>query len=348
MLGMVKNSRALIQHKLRRWLRWIVFLLWILISLDLLALRDPLFNFLRTVFGYDLSIGSFKTSLGDITSFIITVFAAFMISRFVRFVLNEDVYPRTNLGRGLPYAISTVLNYLILLIGFFLALAVIGLDLTKFTILAGAFGVGIGFGLQNIVNNFVSGLILLFERPVNVGDTVEVGTDEGDLVRIGLRASVLRTFQGSEVIVPNGELISNRVVNWTLSDQQRRLEIDVGVAYGTDPHKVIELLTKVASENTKILRSKAPKTIFAGFGASSLDFQVRVWTDRFEEWVLIKSEIALAIHDALYEAGIEIPFPQTDLHVRSIPKEMRISAASEDKNVKTEIEEENDATENNL
>ncbi len=331
MLGMVKNNRAFIQHRLRKWLRWFVFILWLVIALDLLSLREPVFDLISSIFGYHLTIGSLVISLGDITSFVLTVFAAFMLSRLIRFILAEDVYPRTSLGRGLPYAISTVLNYVILLSGFFIALAVIGLDLTKFTILAGAFGVGIGFGLQNIVNNFVSGLILLFERPVNVGDTVQVGEDEGDLARIGLRASVLRTFQGSEVIVPNGDLISGRVVNWTLSDQQRRLDIDVGVAYGTNPHKVIELLSAAAAKNEKILKSKPPKVVFTGFGSSSLDFQVRVWTDRFNEWVLIRSDISLAIHDALYEAGIEIPFPQTDLHVRSIPKEMQMPVGKPEK-----------------
>jgi small-conductance mechanosensitive channel len=333
LLGMVKNNRAFIQHRLRLWLRWLVFILWLLVSLDLLSLLEPTLRLLGAVFSYDITIGSFVISLGDILAFIITVFAAFMLSRLIRFILNEDVYPRTNLARGLPYAISTVLNYTIILIGFFIALAVIGLDLTKFTVLAGAFGVGIGFGLQNIVNNFVSGLILLFERPVNVGDTVQVGADEGDLSRIGLRASVLRTPQGSEVIVPNGELISSRVVNWTLSNQQRRIEVNVGVAYGTDPHKVIELLTKVANENEKVLISRPARVLFAGFGPSSLDFQVRLWTDHFDEWVQIKSDLSLAVHDALYEAGIELPFPQTDIHLRSIPKEIRIDRSDE---IKTE------------
>lgn len=322
LLGMVKNNRAFIQHRLRTLLRWLVFILWLLVSLDLLSLLEPIFRLLGSILGYDITIGSFIISLGDILAFILTIIAAFMLSRLIRFILDEDIYPRTHLARGLPYAISTVLNYAIILIGFFIALAVIGLDLTKFTILAGAFGVGIGFGLQNIVNNFVSGLILLFERPINVGDSVQIGNDEGDLARIGLRASVLHTAQGSEVIVPNGELISGRVINWTLSNQQRRIDVNVGVAYGTDPHKIIELLTNVVKENEKILSSRPPKVIFAGFGASSLDFQVRVWTDHFDEWVAIKSDISLAVHDALYEAGIEIPFPQTDLHVRSIPKEM--------------------------
>src|SRR5690606_34895215 len=166
MLGMVKNNRALIQNRLRVWCRWLLFILWIILALDLLSLFDPLISLLRAILGYVVTIGSFAISLSDILAFALTIFIAFNVSAFARFLLEEEVYPRQMLGRGLPYAISTVLNYTILLIGFFIALAAIGLDLTKFTVLAGAFGVGIGFGLQNIVNNFVSGLILLFERPV--------------------------------------------------------------------------------------------------------------------------------------------------------------------------------------
>ena len=154
---------------------------------------------------------------------------AYLVSAFIRFALSEDVYPRTRLTRGISYAISSLLNYVIIALGLLLALGALGLDLTKVTILAGAFGVGIGFGLQSIVNNFVSGLILLFERPVHVGDIVEVGTTSGEVARIGIRASTLRTWQGAEVIVPNAQLVTERVTNWTLSDRTRRIDLRVGV-----------------------------------------------------------------------------------------------------------------------
>lgn len=306
MLGMVKNNRAFIQNRIRTWCRWLLFILWAILTLDLLSLFDPLASLLRSIFGYAVTIGAVTISLSDIAAFALTVWAAFMLSRVVRFVLNEDIYPRTQLSRGMPYAISTVLNYAILLVGFFLALAAVGLDLTKFTVLAGAFGVGIGFGLQNIVNNFVSGLILLFERPVSVGDTVQVADDEGDLVRIGLRASILRTAQGSEVIVPNSELISKRVVNWTLTQQQRRIDIDVKVSAANDPHKVIGILRQTAEANDKILTAKPPSVILVGFDVDSMTFQVRVWTDHFSEWLTIKSELTFAVHDALKENRIKM------------------------------------------
>ncbi len=318
LLGMVQQHRLLIQERARKFLRGIAFLLWFVFTLEFLALREPLFGYLKALISGELNLGSLSISLGDVLAFVVTVWAAFLISRFIRFVFEEDIYTRVHLPRGIPYAISTVLHYVLLLLGFFFALAIIGFDLTKFTILAGAFGVGIGFGLQNIVNNFVSGLILLFERPVNVGDTVEVGEDSGDLLRIGLRASVLRTYQGSEVILPNGELISGRVVNWTLSDQQRRIEINVGVAYGTDPRRVIELLTNVAEQNKDVMKTPSPQTLFLGFGDSSLDFQLRAWTDQFDNWIVIKNDLALGMHDALREAEIEIPFPQRDLHLVTV------------------------------
>jgi small-conductance mechanosensitive channel len=192
-----------------------------------------------------------------------------------------------------------------------------GIDMTKFTILAGAFGVGLGFGLQNIVNNFVSGLILLFERPVHVGDMIQVGEREGRLRRIGMRASVIRTLEGSEVIVPNGQLISEEVLNWTLSDQQRRLEIPVGVAYGTDPERVIELLTEVSSKHPEIMREPPPDTLFVGFGDSALNFLVRAWTNNFKNWQVVKSELTLGINAALRDSQISIPFPQRDLHIQA-------------------------------
>jgi potassium efflux system protein len=254
---------------------------------------------------------------------------AFLLSRFLRFILEEDVYPRANLARGVPYAVSTMLHYAILLVGFLFAVAAMGIDMTKFTILAGAFGVGLGFGLQNIVNNFVSGLILLFERPVNVGDMVQVGEREGVLRRIGMRASVIRTLEGSEVIVPNGQLISEEVLNWTLSDQQRRLEIPVGVAYGTDPERVIELLTEVGSKHPDIMREPPPDTLFVGFGESALNFQLRAWTNRFEKWVVIRSELTIGVNAALRDAGISIPFPQRDLHIQNIAPESAMPRADE-------------------
>ncbi len=164
----------------------------------------------------------------DLIVFVGTVYVATLLSRFVRFVLDEEVYPRVALGRGLPSTISVLTNYGILTLGFFVAISVAGIDLSRLTIILGALSVGIGFGLQNVVNNFVSGLILVFERPIQVGDTVEVGQLLGHVKRIGFRSSTVRTYDGAEVIVPNGNLIASEVINWTLSDRTRRIIIPLG------------------------------------------------------------------------------------------------------------------------
>jgi potassium efflux system protein len=163
-------------------------------------------------------------------------------------------------------------------------------------------------------------VILLFERPIQRGDTVEVGGVMGDVVRINMRSSTVRTFDGAEVVVPNSHFISNQFTNWTLSDSQRRIVIPVGVAYGTNPEQVIEILTAEAKRHEHILEQPEPITIFIGFGESSLDFEIRAWTQRFD-WRRIQSEIGLAIIHALDAAGIQIPFPQRDLHLRSVDPE---------------------------
>jgi small-conductance mechanosensitive channel len=203
-----------------------------------------------------------------------------------------------------------------------------GFDLDRFAILIGALGVGIGFGLQSVVNNFVSGLILLFERPVQIGDAVQIGTLEGRIRAIGIRASVVRTWDGAEVVVPNGHLVSEPLINSTLSDKQRRLEVAIGVKYGTDPERVIDLLLEMAKGHPDILEDPPPVVLFQGFGDSSLDFLVRAWTDRWDDGLRIKSELTVGVNRVLAEAGIEIPFPQRDLHLRSVDPSLRAEGRS--------------------
>jgi len=192
------------------------------------------------------------------------------------------------------------------------------MEMSRFSVLVGALGVGIGFGLQNVVNNFVSGLILLYERPVQVGDVVDVGTVSGVITRIGVRSSTVRTFAGAEVIVPNATLISAEVTNWTLSDRRRRIEIAVGVAYGTEPKAVIGLLLAAVSARAGVLTDPAPVALFLRFGESAIEFALRFWTADFDAWQVLASDVMIEVHASLGRAGIEIPFPQRDLHVRSI------------------------------
>ncbi len=318
-LRMVRTHPALI---LRRgsWLLGVAALgAWAYLSATTFQVRDFIETRVSAAAGASVRFGEYEISLGDVIAFGLTIFAAFVLARIIRFVLDEDVLPRIALPRGVGHAVSASARYLVLLFGFVLALAAGGLDLNRFTILAGAFGVGIGFGLQNVVNNFVSGLILLFERPVQVGDAVEVKGAFGEVKRIGIRSSTVRTFQGAEVIVPNANLISEEVVNWTLSDQLRRLEIRVGVEYGTDPKRVLALLEEVAKANPDVKTYPPPLALFLGFGDSSLDFELRAWTGRFETYLKVQSDVTIAINDALAAADITVPFPQRDLYLKSVP-----------------------------
>ena len=291
---------------------------WLLFTVRLFRAEDALSRAVSGVLFSKASLGAIEISLGDILAFVFAIWVGLLISRLVRFVLTVDVYPRITLPRGVAATISMLVNYLVLGIAVVFAVAAAGIQMDRFTIIVGALSVGIGFGLQNVVNNFVSGLILAFERPIQSGDTIEFSSMFGKVTRIGVRSSTVRTFDGAEVIVPNGNLIANEVTNWTLSDQSRRIEIMAGVAYGSNPHQVLELLLDVAKQNEQVDANPEPAALFLGFGDSSLDFSLRCWTDDFNNYLGIKSDLTLAVHDALYKAGIEIPFPQRDLHLRSI------------------------------
>jgi len=229
--------------------------------------------------------------------------------------LEQDVYPRLGMSVGQTYTISLVVHYALYTVFGLFGLAAIGMDTDKFAIVVGALGVGIGFGLQNIVNNFVSGLILLFERPIEVGDVIEVSGLVGTLQRVGLRASVLRTADGSEIIVPNGELLATKVTNWTLSDARRLLRIDIGVAYGSDIPAVQQILGRVADQHAEVLKEPAPTVLLQTLGDSALNLQLQAWTNNSTRWNAIRSELAIGCYQALQEAGIEIPFPQRTVHL---------------------------------
>ena len=193
LLRMIEHHRDLLERRTQRVLVWLAFGAWLTRSLDYVGVLGPVRTLGQSLLGAKLERGALSISVEDVLAFVLTLWVAYLLSAFLRFALEEDVYPRVGLARGLSYALSSLLNYVLLALGFLAGLAVLGLDLTKVTILAGAFGVGIGFGLQSVVNNFVSGLILLFERPIHVGDTIEAGGITGSVRRIGIRSSVVRT-----------------------------------------------------------------------------------------------------------------------------------------------------------
>lgn len=304
-LAVVRAHRLLLWKRACRGLRWAAFLLWGFLTLGLLSIRPLVFEKTEAVLNAKPPIPALQSfSLGNLLTFCLMVWASFLLSRFLRFILEEEVYPRARLSRGLPYAISTMLHYSVLVLGFFAALSVLNFSLTQFTVLAGAFGVGLGFGLQNIFNNFVSGLILLFERPIKLGDMIQIDGIDGTVRQIGIRASIIRAGNGSELIVPNGRLISERVTNWTFSDRQRAIEIPLTVPNDADPAQVIALLKAIANDHTRVASNPPPEAVLVKLNPATFEFELRVWTNQFEEWAQVRSDLAIAIHTALREDRI--------------------------------------------
>jgi len=294
------------------------FFLWFEALSRLLTIYDSVVGYLTRALSYPLGFQRVHITLGSILSFLFILIVGYALANLLAFALRKLLLSRFPLQRGLPFTISKVSYYVLLVLVFLAALVNAGMELDKFTLITGALGVGVGFGLQNIVNNFVSGLILLFERPIRVGDTVEMkGRLAGIVKRIGARSSTIQTGEDAEVIVPNSNLISNEVMNWTLSSVRRRVDIPVGVAYGTDPERVLSLLIEVAAAHSGVTKNPKPEGYFLGFGDSALNFELRFWTYQ-EDWFRLKSDVAVGLTKALREANIEIPFPQRELHIRGV------------------------------
>ena len=236
---------------------------------------------------------------------------------FRRFFLI-GVLERTRLRPAIRFAIRQILRYSLLALGVYLSLQTVGINLTSLAVLAGAIGVGVGFGLQNIVSNFVSGLIILAEQPIALGDRIEVGDVNGRVTEINLRSTTIVTSDNISIIVPNSNLITGAVTNWSHGDPKVRIRLPVGVAYGTDVQKLRALLLEVADPIPEILKTPKPDVFFVGYGDSSLNFELGVWsTAAVDKPVRFKSNLYFAIHKKLEDNGIEIPFPQRDLHLRS-------------------------------
>lgn len=295
-----------------------LIVLWALGTLSLFRIQRPLGEFVRAVAAITFNMGNISVSIGGIVLFLVSVYLSFWVARTVRSVLAEDFLPNMTLPRGVANSVSTLSYYLLLIAGLSVALAAAGFQLSELAIVLGALSVGIGFGLQDVVKNFVSGLILMIERPVQPGDTIELSGTVGKVREIGMRATTLATTSGADVVVPNGMLLAEKMTNWTLSSDKRRIEIPVGVAYGNEPATVLALLLSAAKNTPGVSREPPPTVLFNGFGASSLDFSVRAWTDSFDDGVFVRSDLAVNIHAALKQAAIEIPFPQQDLHIKSV------------------------------
>lgn len=243
-----------------------------------------------------------------------------LFSTMTRRLLLRRVLVHFPINKGQQDAIARFAGYLVFALWLVIALQVLGVNLSSLAVVGGALGIGIGFGLQKIVGDFVSGIVLLFERPIKSGDRVEVGQLNGDVVRMGTRSTWVRTNDNVVIIIPNSEFINNRVINWTGNDRQVRFSLPVGVSYDSDPEQVRQLLLQVAACHRDILAEPAPDVLFNGFGENSLNFELRIWTvSRVQTPGVLKSELYFHIFQVLRDNRIEIPFPQRDLRIRSVP-----------------------------
>ncbi|WP_028007632.1 mechanosensitive ion channel family protein [Solimonas flava] len=331
------SGRYAWQRRMRAWLgiaegrrilelRWLLvifhFFLWQFVAylmLHIWGLRDEAEGLLRALFSSGIKLGGVRVVFGKLLAGTLLFIVLFTFTRWLKRKLEDDWLVRAGVEPSTRDAAATLFGYVTFIVTALIGLSYAGLDLSNLAIVAGALSVGIGFGLQNIVSNFVSGLILLFERPVRTGDYISVGGCEGVVRRMRIRATELETGDRETVIVPNSNLLSNPVMNRNLRTRAGRVVLPVGVAYGSKPEQVRELLLRVAAASPQALAEPAPLVLFTNFGASSLDFELTVWIGDADAKGRIASDLRFAIVAAFAEAGIEMPFPQQDVHIRSLP-----------------------------
>lgn len=309
---------ALALRRAQRLVRVLGVAVWLYVCLGIVGLRAPLLDGVGRVLAAGVAVGKFSLTVGGALGFVLTIVIAPVLARLVNIALEEGVYPRANLPRGVPYALSSLVRYAVYAFAFLVALSATGIEVTQLSILLGGLGVGIGLGLQDVVKNFAAGLTILFERRIRVGDALQMPEVLGRVNEIGMRATVVRSFDGADVVVPNSQLVAGAVTNWTLSDGRRRIEVPVPVAYGTEPARVVALLLEAARSQEGILAHPSPEALFMGFGESSLNFLLRAWIDDYDRSPTLRSELALDVQRRLGEAGIKVPFPQRDLNLASV------------------------------
>ncbi len=265
------------------------------------------------------NIGEVAVTPGFVLKGVVFLLLLGLFSGWMRRFLRDKVLTHTSLDTGQRYALARVCGYTVFLLGLLVGVQSAGVNLNSLLLVGGAVGIGIGLGLQNIANNFISGIILLIERPIKVGDRVEVEGVYGDVVRIVARSTWVRTNDNVVIIVPNSQFIENRVINWTANDRRVRFSVPFGVSYGSNPDQVRDVVLAVARANPDVLRDRASDVIFTGFGDSALNFELRVWTETgVQNPKVLASDLYFAMFRAFRERGIEIPFPQRDLHLKSV------------------------------
>lgn len=322
----LRRSSALhtddLQTIIRRMTRFIDISMAVLILLPgylmIWGVYDTLKGATQGLMAFRFNIGSQQLSVGLLIAAAGVLYGSFFISWLLQKLLMDEVLMNRRVDRGVRLSMVRLVHYAIIFIGCLIAISTLGFEVTKLTIMLSALGVGIGFGLQSVVNNFVSGLILLFEGPVRVGDVIEINGKWAEIKRIGLRATTVQTLDEADVIIPNADLISHQVTNWTLSSRRVRLIIPVGVAYGSDVELVMATLAHCAKDQENLTPYPPPQVLFLSFGESSLNFELRVWVTDADNRLRVTSNINREIDRTFRENKIEIAFPQRDLHLRSV------------------------------
>ena len=283
---------------------------WLIVLTETIGINSYLVDVKNSFLSLSWAVGTITISVQSIFDFIIIIFGTWFLAKLTKIILEVEVFARFKLPRGFPTAISTISNYIIVISGIILALSSLGISSDQFALVFGALGVGIGFGMRNIVANFISGIIMVFERPVQLGDTIEINNTMGEVQSIGTRSSTIKTFDGSEVIIPNADFIAKEITNWTLSDERRRKTLTFKVAQESDIQEVLKIMDDVASSHPNVLQEPKPMATFIGFGEYFLEFKLYFWLH--ENIIMAQSEINVNIYEKLQKAGIKMPLPKQE------------------------------------
>lgn len=311
-----------LQKRIKNILVAIAIFIWTITLIQNLALSQYFEEFLFDFLLKERVLGDSTFTFGSVLLFIGILFlSSVLANNFAYFISLKDQNTTDIPGKKLGSSVL-IFRLLILTVGFFIAATAAKIPLDKITIVLGALSVGIGFGLQTIINNLVSGVILAFEKPIQIGDDIEVGTMSGKVKEIGIRASKILAYDGSEIVVPNGNLLSESLINWTLSDKRRRVELIIGVAYNSDMKKVRELILQVLKRD-RVMKYPEPRVLMHNFNDSSVDFRVLFWVDTMDIFLEMRNEVMTAIFDTFLENGIEIPFPKRDLYIKTLPENLQ-------------------------
>lgn len=282
---------------------------------------EEILSYLYEILNFKLfTLNQIPITVLSIFIFLLLITGFTILSVMVRKGLNRRLLKRFRIDEGTRYTLSRITQYIIITIGALISFDFIGIDLSSLTVIFGLLSVGIGFGLQNVTSNFISGLIILFERPISVGDRVMVSDIEGDITEINIRSTMVRTVNNISIIVPNSEFVSKDVINYSHGDPTYRLDVNVGVAYGSDLDTVLKALQEVSEQNNSVMQRPKAEVHLSEFGESAWNMQLRVWIPDVKHHPRVRNELNQAIVQTFRKYGVEIPYPQRDLHVRSSVK----------------------------